>query len=316
MRAAVVERPGTLKLQSVNIPEPGPGQILIKLSGSGVCASDLQVWEGRPWFTYPLSPGRPGHEGWGKIAKTGPRVDGFEPGDFVATLATTAYAEYTLAQVDEVIHLPDQLKGTPFPAEPLACAMNAFARCDISAGQTVAIVGAGFQGLLLTQLVRHAGARPIVLSRRQSALKFARESGAEDTIILDDHARVIKRGMECSGGAGYDRVIEATGQQWPLDVAGELTRIRGRLIIVGYHQDPRQVNLQLWNWRGLDVINAHERDPRLYVDGLRLAVAAVISGRLRVQPLITHKFDLENLDEALTAALQRPEGFIKAVVII
>jgi len=54
-------------------------------------------------------------------------------------------------------------------------------------------------------------------------------------------------------------VIEAAGQQWPLDLATELTRERGRLIIAGYHQDgPRQINMQLWNWRGLDVINAHE----------------------------------------------------------
>jgi 2-desacetyl-2-hydroxyethyl bacteriochlorophyllide A dehydrogenase len=298
------------------MPEPGPGQVLIKLSGSGVCASDLQVWEGRPWFTYPLSPGRPGHEGWGKVAKAGPGVENFESEDLVATLATTAYAEYTLADADEVVHLPDQLRGTAFPAEPLACAMNAYARCDISAGQSVAIVGAGFQGLLLTQLTRNAGAHPVVLSRRQTALEFASDFGAEKTIILDDHARVIKQGMDFSGGGGYDRVIEATGQQWPLDVAGELTRIRGKLIIVGYHQDPRQVNLQLWNWRGLDVINAHEREPKLYVEGLRHAVAAVISGRLRVHPLITHRFELEDLDEALTAALRRPEGFIKAVVII
>ena len=73
---------------------------------------------------------------------------------------------------------------------------------------------------------------------------------------------------ELTGGAFCDRVIEAVGKQWPLDLAAELTRERGRLIVAGYHQDgPRQVNMQLWNWRGLDVINAHERDPEVYMRG-------------------------------------------------
>ena len=63
-------------------------------------------------------------------------------------------------------------------------------------------------------------------------------------------------------------MIEAVGKQWPLDLAAELTREGGRLVIAGYHQDgPRQVNMQLWNWRGFDVANAHERDPQVAVRG-------------------------------------------------
>jgi hypothetical protein len=96
---------------------------------------------------------------------------------------------------------------------------------------------------------------------------------------------------ELTGGAFCDRVIEAVGKQWPLDLSAELTRERGRLIIAGYHQDgPRQVNMQLWNWRGLDVINAHERDPEVYLAGIRAAVAAVTSGRLDPRPLYTHVY--------------------------
>ena len=99
---------------------------------------------------------------------------------------------------------------------------------------------------------------------------------------------------ELTGGCFCDRVIEAVGKQWPLDLAAELTRERGRLIVAGYHQDgPRQVNMWLWNWRGLDVINAHERDPKVYVQGIREAVDAVASGRLDPGPLYTHVFPLE-----------------------
>jgi threonine dehydrogenase-like Zn-dependent dehydrogenase len=83
---------------------------------------------------------------------------------------------------------------------------------------------------------------------------------------------------------------------------------------VGYHQEPRQVNMQLWNWRGLDVINAHERDPALYLSGLKRAVAAVCEGKLRPWALFTHDFSLTELDHALATVQQRPEGFLKALV--
>jgi threonine dehydrogenase-like Zn-dependent dehydrogenase len=110
-------------------------------------------------------------------------------------------------------------------------------------------------------------------------------------------------------------VIEATGQQWPLDLAAELTSVRGRLIIAGYHQDgPRQVNMQLWNWRGLDVINAHERDQSIYMKGIREAVDAAARGELPFQSLCTHTFPLEQLSEAFQLLRSRPDGFVKALV--
>jgi threonine dehydrogenase-like Zn-dependent dehydrogenase len=73
------------------------------------------------------------------------------------------------------------------------------------------------------------------------------------------------------------------------------------------------VDLQLWNWRGLDVVNAHERDEAVYVRGLREAVSAVREGRLDPTSLLTHRFGLDELGEAYRASCQRPEGFVKAV---
>jgi threonine dehydrogenase-like Zn-dependent dehydrogenase len=111
-------------------------------------------------------------------------------------------------------------------------------------------------------------------------------------------------------------VIEAVGKQWPLDLAAELTGEGGRLIIAGYHQDgPRQVNMQLWNWRGFDVVNAHERDPAVAVRGMREAVEAIESGLIDPKLLITHRYPLEQLDEALNATRDRPGNFVKAVVL-
>ena len=141
--------------------------------------------------------------------------------------------------------------------------------------------------------------------------------GAAETIPLNEHEKTLREVKELTRGAGCDRVIEATGKQGPLDLAGELTRERGRLIIAGYHQDgPRQVNLQLWNWRGLDVINAHERDPRVYAEGIQAAVEAVAKGELDPMPLLTHQFPLRDLAAGLNAMKDRPNGFLKAFVTV
>lgn len=153
----------------------------------------------------------------------------------------------------------------------------------------------------------------IAISRRGFALEIARKLGAEATISLADHSAAIDQVFKLTGGRRCDRVIEATGHQGPLDLASDLTRERGRLIIAGYHQDGlRQVNLQLWNWRGLDVINAHERDPKVYVEGMELAAEAVARGELGAALLYTHSFTIDKLTEAMDTLRTRPEGFLKA----
>ena len=315
MPAAVVTGAGVAEVRRAPRPEPGPGQVRLKLEGCGVCASNLGPWAGPEWMSFPTEPGGLGHEGWGVVDGVGEGVTHLEPGQRVAALTYHAYAGYDLAEADAVIPLPPELDGRPFPGEPLGCAMNIFARAGVEAGQTVAIVGIGFLGALLTRLAAQAGARVIAISRRPFSLEVAREMGAAEVIPMEDHWAIIERVRELTGGRFCERVIEAVGKQWPLDLAAELTAERGRLVIAGYHQDgPRQVNMQMWNWRGFDVINAHERNPKMYVRGLHEAVEAVASGRLDPSKLYTHTYPLEELGEALDATRDRPDGFLKALV--
>jgi NADPH:quinone reductase len=316
MLAATIAAPGRVEMQRVPVPAPGPGEVRIRVESCGICGSNLPVWEGgRDWFTYPLAPGSPGHEPCGTIDALGEGVDSLTIGQRVAALSYHAFAPYDIASADAVVPLPAVLDEQPFPGEALGCAMNIFRRCDIGRGMTVAVVGAGFMGALLVQLAAESGARVIAISRRPFALDVARRMGARDTIVMDDHGRIIEEVKARTDNRLCDIVIEAVGQQWPLDLASEITRERGRLVIAGYHQDgPRQVNMQTWNWRGLDVINAHERDPRVYVEGIKLAAEAIASGRLDPAMLYTHTFPLDRLAEALDMARERPEGFLKAIV--
>ena len=315
MQAAVIAGPQTLTVERVALPEPGPGEVRLKLEGCGVCGSNLPPWEGRPWFEYPFEPGAPGHEGWGHVDALGEGVTGSEVGDRVTAISYHAYATHDLVAADAVVKLPEALDNMPFPGEPLGCAMNVFERSDIRAGQTVAVVGVGFLGGLLVQLAAGAGARVIAVSRRPFSLELAKGVGAAETVPLTDRYETLQRVMDLTDGEGCDRVIEAVGTQEPLTLAGEFTRVRGRLMIAGYHQDgPREVNMQLWNWRGLDVINAHERDPARYTSGMRRAVEAVVAGTLDPTPLLTHTFTLDDLGSAFKAMQTRPDGFLKALV--
>ncbi len=312
MRAAMVAAPRRLTLESVPAPLPADGQVRVRIDGCGICGSDLVVWEGRPWFDYPLAAGRPGHEAWGTVEALGAGVDTLREGQRVAGLLYNAFADLDVADADALVPLPDDLTG-PFPGEAIACVLNIFERSAIAPGDTVAVVGVGFLGALLIQLAAARGARVVAISRRAFALETATACGASHVVGLTDDP--IAEVASLTDGAMCDVAIEATGLQSALDVASELVRVRGRLVIAGYHQDgTRTVDMQSWNWRGIDVVNAHERDTAVYVRGITAAVQAVADGLLDLTPVITHRLPLDQLDTALDLALERPDGFVKAVV--
>jgi threonine dehydrogenase-like Zn-dependent dehydrogenase len=311
----VLKGPGAVTVERVAIPDPGAGEVRIRVEGTGVCASNVEPWEGQPWSQYPGKPGGMGHEAWGIVDAVGEGVERLAIGDRVAALSGHAFADYDLFDADMAVRLPLELDGKAFPGEPLGCAFNIFRRSDICAGQTVAIIGIGFLGAVLTKLASDAGARVIAISRRAESLELARRFGAAEAVAMDDHWRIIEAVKALTGEALCERVIEAVGKQWPLDLASALVGFGGKLVVAGYHQDgPRQVNLQDWNWKGIDVINAHERDPAVQLQGLREAIAAVASGRIDPEPLYTHRYTLEQLGDALAATRDKPQGFVKALV--
>jgi threonine dehydrogenase-like Zn-dependent dehydrogenase len=275
MRAAVLTAPGRARVRERPLPEAGAGEVLVRVEGCGVCGSSLPLWEGRPWFSYPAEPGAPGHEIWGRTAD-GRRVTG---------LSERGFAEHDVLREDELVELPPELDDVPFPGEALGCAVNVVRRADVRRGQALAVVGLGFLGTTVARLCELRGAR----------------------------VTEVRRNDEPDGE--FERVVEAAGTQSALDTASRLVAPGGLLVLAGFHQDgPRTIDLQSWNWRGLDIVNAHERDPQRRVDGIRDAVRLAARGDLDVSSLVTHSFPLDELDEAFAAASRRGAGFLKAVV--
>lgn len=315
-RAAMLVRPMTTRVREVVLPEPGDHEVRVRLQGCGVCASNLPVWEGRPWFNYPQEAGSPGHEGWGIVDAIGAGVNDLAVGERVALISGHAYAEYDIAARDCVVPLPEELDDEPFPGEPFGCAMNIFERSDIQSGHRVAVVGGGFLGLLLTQLAADTGASVVVLSHRPFALQLASAMDADETLLTRDDGSDAPTAIAIADGKGFDRVIEVSGTQGSLDLASEICAERARLVIAAYHQDGlRQVNMQQWNWRGLDVVNAHERSKDRYVSGVNKAILAALQGRLDPFPLLTHTVTLQSMDQGFKLMRERPDGFIKALLV-
>lgn len=316
MYSAQITSPGRIGYTSMPIPQTGPEEILIKMEGCGVCGSNLPLWEGRPWFSYPIEPGAPGHEGWGWVVAVGKDVSKFKVGDRVTALSFHAFAQYDKVDQKEAVLIPQGFTDLYFPGEALGCAMNVWQRSQVMPGDKLAIIGIGFLGGLLCQLARRSGVSVIAISRRKTALETARKCAVEHTCLLGTLSETVESVNQIFDG-GCDCVIEATGFQHPLTIAGELLKNGGRLIIAGYHQDGiRQVNMQQWNWKGLDVINAHERDPLRYILGMNAALEAMVCNRIEPKILYSHILPFEKLGEAFELMKNRPEGFMKALVTI
>ena len=318
MRAAVLAAPGEMRIDARAGARARPRPGADAAGGLRRLRLQPEPWAGPDWMQLPERAGRARARGLGRRSTRSARAStGLGVGDRVAALSYRSYAEYDVADADAVVPLPAALAGQPFPGEPLGCAMNIFRRSDIAPGQTVAIIGIGFLGAILTRLASDAGARVIAISRRPISLDLAARAWARPrpsrwTIT----GRIIERVKELTGGGFCERVIEAVGKQWPLDLAAELMRQRRpagrRRLPPGRAAAGQHAALEL---------AGHRRDqrPRARPGGLPARACArrstaVASGRLDPAPLYTHVYPLERLGEALDATRDRPDGFLKALV--
>jgi threonine dehydrogenase-like Zn-dependent dehydrogenase len=184
--------------------------------------------------------------------------------------------------------------------------VNAVERAAPALGDDVVIVGAGFMGNLVQLLVQLRGPRSVtVADTRPDALERARRLGA--TAMVDVRREALP--------AGADVAFEVTGVQGGLDALGEVTRMSGKVVIVGFHQGgDRMLPLGHWNWMAYDIVNAHFRDVDTIMAGMRTGMRLLTSGRLSLADLVTHRFALDDVNDAFAVAVEKPPGFVKATV--
>jgi D-arabinose 1-dehydrogenase-like Zn-dependent alcohol dehydrogenase len=260
--AQISKKGGAFELVERPIPEPGPGQVLIKVEACGVCHSDAIFKEGQwPGMKYPFVPG---HEVAGRVEKVGPDVNLFKPGarvgvgwnggycshcepcregefPYCTTGATTAvafdggYGEYMVAPETAVAAMPEGIEATE--AAPLLCAgittYNALRKAGVNSGDLVAIQGIGGLGHLAVQFAAKSGFHTVAISRGQDKEAFAKELGAH--AYIDDTNGDAARQLQKMGGAKLILATAPSGKAISGLVGG--LKYKGKLLIVAAPQD-------------------------------------------------------------------------------
>ncbi|TWF95682.1 zinc-dependent alcohol dehydrogenase [Saccharopolyspora dendranthemae] len=315
VRAVRIDSPHELRVIAAEPEPPGDGEVLVEVAWSGICGSDLEVFDGtrpREFVRYPVIPG---HEWSGTVVQAGPGVDpelvgrkvvgeGFRncgrctacrEGD--TTLCSADYDETGFTQPGawaERLRLPARLLH-PLPdqadlraaalLEPAACMASAVLKAQVQVGESVAVIGGGTLGMLATQLFAAAGAgRLVVIDPRSERAEVAKACGATEFRTPEDV------------GGGHDVVLEAAGASGAGLLAVRATRRGGRTVLTGIAPEEREPLVPA------DLVGAAVTVHTVFGASSRAwahAVRAFATGRLDPAPLITHEFPIEEAGRAL-----------------
>lgn len=315
MKIAILTGPKEFQLQEEQIPALFPDEVLVQVAACGVCTSELDMWEGKAGSH--IYPRYPGHEVSGVVAEVGKEVHGFTPGDRVAVWAPgRGFAEYVVVKSKYCFPAGDLPLDLAL-AEPLACAVNAVQLANLSLSDDVVIIGAGFMGNLVQKLLAMQGLRHLIVAdTRAEALERALRLGATHVVNVANES-LPEAVKSLTDGQGADVTFEVVGAQAPLDLVGDVTRMSGKAVIVGFHQfQPRQIPLGDWNWMAFQILNAHFREETIILRGMRIGMRLLTSGRLSLEDLVTHRFGLNEIGQAFRTAYEKPAGFVKSTIVM
>ena len=225
--------PEVLQLVELQIPAPGPGQVLIRVEAIGVNFIEIYFRKGQYKATFPMIPGS---EAAGTVEELGPGVNGFKAGDAVASAGVLgSYAEYALVPVGQLVKVPDGLSPEHAAAallQGMTAHYLAYSTFPLKAGDTALVhAGAGGVGLLLTQMAARIGARVITTVSSPEKAELSREAGASDVILYaeQDFVAEVKR---LTSGKGVDVVYDSVGKT-TFDGSLNCLRPRGLLALFG-----------------------------------------------------------------------------------
>lgn len=325
MRAVWYERPGSFSLVEREDPAPGPGEVRLRVRSSGVCGTDVHLHHGGFSPRYPFTPG---HEVVGEVESLGEGVDGLDVGRLVALdnriacgtcrscrralpmyctrlrdLGVTepgGASELLVAPAGQCHDVDDLPLEVTALAEPVACAVHAVDVLGPSAGGDVLVLGAGTAGLVLAQLLARTGAwRLVVAGPTASKLDLARAAGATRTVLLDrDDPDGTTGRLRAEVPDGYDVVVDATGAPALQERSIGLVRDGGTVLLYGMAPEeatiavsPNEVFRRQLTVQG-SFTQAYSFDR---------AVAALRSGVVRTDGMVTHHYGLDDYGAALDA---------------
>jgi 6-hydroxycyclohex-1-ene-1-carbonyl-CoA dehydrogenase len=339
MQAAVFHGPGQpLTIERVPRPQPGPGEVLVRVAACGLCHTDLHYLDhGVPTFKKP--PLILGHECSGTVAEVGPGVEGWQPGERVLLPAVLTcgdcepcrrgrenvcarmrmlgnhvdggFAEWITAPARDLFRLPPEvpLEEGAILADALATPYHAVVhRGRVTLGDRVAVVGCGGVGLGLVQMARAAGARVAAVDMLASKLELALRLGAEAVVDASRDAEPARAVRKLLGG-GAEVAFEAIGKAETLELAQGCLAPGGRLVAVGYCQKPAALDAARLMFREMEIVGSLGCRPVDYPRVIDLARRGVV----QVAPMVSHRFPLERIEEGLQ--MLRQGQLIRGIVL-
>jgi L-iditol 2-dehydrogenase len=339
MRAAKYYNRDDIRLEQMPVPEIGPGEMLVQVKACGLCGSDLMEW-----YADSKAPTVLGHEPVGFVSRLGSGVQGFIPGDRVfvhhhvpcfvchycqrgsysccltfreSRIYPGGFAEYVRVPAinveRDVLRLPDGLGFEEATLiEPAACAIRGMKRAGLHKGDTVLIIGVGVSGLLFTQLSRMWGAGLIIASdmvdyRLQAATKLGADFTVQATELdLEEELR------ELNEGRGADLVIVTPGSAKTMEQGIGLAGKGGTVLLYAPLPPGATLPVDVHDllFSEITLVSTYSCGP----DETRAALEFIRRGRVQTEGLITHRFGLDEVGEAIRLAVRARES-LKVVVV-
>ena len=336
MKAVVIKEPGNISLQNVDIPQPGPDFVRIKVKAAAICATDLEVLDGNIPANYPLTPG---HEWSGIVEAVGSTEDAHwigkpvigssdvvclkceacrsgnwrycESFEEIGFKRNGAYAEYMLAPVYGLHEKPDNVTFAHAAlCEPLGVALGTLKKAHAKAGQNLLIIGAGSIGLCMLAAAKYMGLRNIVVcARSRAALSIAMDMGAGAVIATKEQD--LEKEMATLHPEGTDLIIDATGAEECIQKSLRILKKGGTLALAGYGKGKTmQIRMDDIHIKNLKVVGAGNN-----WNMHKTAITLMQEGLVDLNCFITETIPLEDYQKGLDLAKARPAGFVKAVFV-
>ena len=322
MKSVCCTAPGKLEIVDRPIPEPKPTEVLIETKAVGLCTSDIYLMTGNmPNARFPTE--TIGHEPSGIVRAVGKNVTRFRPGDRVTTLWARGgymqYADFYCQEESGTFVLPPEIPFAYGLCEPLAAVARGICGAGILPGDTVAVVGVGFFGLLMIQAASLLGSwRVAAFDKSAYRLDLARQLGADASynVAKDGVARGIR---EVTGGRGFDMVIECAGNEGVLDSCAHMVRNAGTVYVYAWHTRPEVINPCEWHGKMFRLLSnawtgTVEFDHERFLRMSEVAIRWLQRGLLRMDKLVKGITAREDMPAAIEKLIKDPGELIKVVI--
>ncbi len=307
----------SIEMREIEIPEPKAHEVLVEIEICGMCSWDVLSFAGKfgKFHPYPFAAG---HEGVGRVIKVGESVASVSIGQRVVCHEVpigvpggALMARHAIRTEDKITVIPDN----PIPlkywvVEPVACIVNGLVYAGIQPGDSVALVGTGYMGLIFAQgLVKTLAKEIVAFDVDEKRLALAKEFGVSRVVKIEEDSisdEFLRR---------FDVIIETAGKPSSMELALALAKQGAIIENFAWHHHSHQFDLDRWHLGAVRILNIQPGVNPHFGDLFKPTIDLMINGTFSNEKLITHWAPVERAKEIFTTALERRDGYMKGAIL-